>query len=209
MSRSDRIPAMRPPAPRIRTAPIRCVESSFAAADRSAVGSIQIMSPPKVRFLAARIVFTFMAASLAHDLFSGRHARAIFPAYGITGAGRYQRSRRCCSSVKTQLREARLAVRNWLMRHCSRIFELRKMWFRIKPREQEQAGQEAANVRLPGNRLLIAEDRDRADPEQDVDAKPDNQKQQHARIAPNIAKRNRRYHVGALLMASHQPQGTT
>jgi hypothetical protein len=50
-------------------APMRCAESDFAAAAKSAVGSMEIMSPPKLRFLAASIALTFMAASLTHDLF--------------------------------------------------------------------------------------------------------------------------------------------
>ncbi len=65
MSRSDNIPARRPPAPRIRTAPIRLRESNCAAAARSAVGSMQTISPPKLSFLAAKIFLTFMAASLS------------------------------------------------------------------------------------------------------------------------------------------------
>jgi hypothetical protein len=77
MSRSDNMPARRSPAPRITTAPMRHAESNFAAAARSAVGSIETMSPPKFRCLAARIVFTFMAASLCmQDRFSKRdHAQ--------------------------------------------------------------------------------------------------------------------------------------
>jgi hypothetical protein len=48
---------------------MRCAESDFAAAARLAVGSMETMSPPKLRFLAARIALTFMAASLAHEYF--------------------------------------------------------------------------------------------------------------------------------------------
>src|SRR5262249_5291076 len=66
------MPAKRPPAPRMTTAPMRCAESNFAATARLAVGSIETMSPPKFRRLAARIVLTFMAASLRQDRRSKR-----------------------------------------------------------------------------------------------------------------------------------------
>jgi len=43
------------------------------------------MSPPKFRFLAARIVFTFMAASLTHDRLSKRdHMRKTPDLTGTT-----------------------------------------------------------------------------------------------------------------------------
>src|SRR4029077_13431188 len=70
------MPARRPPGPRIKMAPMRCVERDFAAAARLAVGSMETMSPPKLRFLAARIDLTFMAASLARMIiFWIAHAR--------------------------------------------------------------------------------------------------------------------------------------
>src|SRR6516162_2307260 len=71
-----RMPTRRPPASRTTSAPMRCVESNFAAAARSAVGSMQMMLSP----LAARMVFKLMPGSVKDDfvpiLWSG--ARCVY-----------------------------------------------------------------------------------------------------------------------------------
>lgn len=56
---------------------------------------------------------------------------------------------------------------------------------RIEQAEQEQAGGKAADMRLPGDRLLLAGERDRAEPEQQIHAKPHSEKCQHARVLKN------------------------
>src|SRR5262249_31465178 len=60
MSRSDRMPARRPPTPRTTSAPIRCFVSNLAAAAKSAVKSMLPTPPP----FAARMVFTLMPGSV-------------------------------------------------------------------------------------------------------------------------------------------------
>src|SRR4029453_15532461 len=61
MSRSDKMPARRPPTPRTTSAPIRCLVSSLAAAARSAVKSMLTTSLP----FAARMVFKLMLGSVS------------------------------------------------------------------------------------------------------------------------------------------------
>jgi GAF domain-containing protein len=77
MSRSDRMPTRRPPPSSTTSTPMRCVESDFAAAARSAVGSMQITSLP----LASRIVFKLMPGSVTddrqHGQCAGKAARLI------------------------------------------------------------------------------------------------------------------------------------
>src|SRR5262249_54022132 len=95
------MPARRPPGPRIRTAPMRCADSDFAAAARLAVGSMETMSPPKLRFLAARIDLTFMAASLARMIIFWTLMREnTRPGQRASMPGYIQRSCREGSSVK-------------------------------------------------------------------------------------------------------------
>ena len=54
-------------------------------------------------------------------------------------------------------------------------------------------------MRLPGNRLVAAGNRKRAEPEQQVDAEPGREEKQHAGIAQHTAQRNRRNAVGAFI----------
>jgi hypothetical protein len=48
------------------------------------------------------------------------------------------------------------------MPRCSRIIELRKIVFRVEPGKQQQPGEEAADMRLPGDRLIAACNRKRS-----------------------------------------------
>src|SRR5262249_41929020 len=176
-------PARQSPAPRITTAPIRCAASNFAAAAKSAVGSMLTMSPPKLRFLAARIALTFMAASLAHDFFRKHHARktrtgsqpGLWPDIMNDRADGVVPSR---WSYKREL----VCVASWLMPHCSRILELRKMRRRIEPGKQQQPRKEAADMRLPRYGMLAAGNRQRPQSEQNIDTEPHRQEKQHTRI---------------------------
>src|SRR4029079_11752793 len=157
MSRSDNMPARRPPAPRITTAPMRRAESNFAAAARSAVGSIETMSPPKFRCLAARIVFTFMAASYARSLFETRSCAKCPVSQGhAVSLGHEQRSRRAIGSVNTQFREVSYAPGNWLMRRWCSVIKLGQIRAPVEPGEQEQPGKKSPDMRLPGDWLLTA-----------------------------------------------------
>ena len=53
---------------------------------------------------------------------------------------------------------------------------------RIEQRKQHQAGEKSADMRLPGDAGAVGADRNRSDAEDDVDAEPDRQKPQHARL---------------------------
>ena len=157
MSRSDNMPATRPPAPRITTAPMRRAESNFAAAARSAVGSIEMISPPKFRCLAARTVFTFMAASLWHDRFKNQsYAKCQISQGQPMSLGHEQRSCRAAGSVNTQFRDVSYAPNNWLMWRCSSVLKLGQIGAAIEPRKQQQASKKSSDMRLPGHRLLAA-----------------------------------------------------
>lgn len=50
--------------------------------------------------------------------------------------GHEQRSCLAAGSVNTQFREVSPALRNWLMRRCSRVLKLRQIRPAIEPREQ-------------------------------------------------------------------------
>ena len=67
---------------------------------------------------------------------------------------------------------------------------------RIEQREQQQPGEEAADMRLPGDRHTFGPDADGADAEHNVDAEPDRQKSQHARIAERTPQRLCRDKIG-------------
>ena len=58
---------------------------------------------------------------------------------------------------------------------------------RIEQRKQQQAGEKSADMRLPGDARAVGADRDRSDAEDDVDAEPDREKTEHARIAQRSA----------------------
>src|SRR3984957_6499141 len=64
---------------------------------------------------------------------------------------------------------------------------------RIEPRKQDQAGEESADMRLPGDTGAVGANRDRTDAEDDVDAEPDREKRQPARIARGARERKRRH----------------
>ena len=104
------------------------------------------------------------------------------------------------------MREDRAALHNYLMPRCSRIIELRKIVFRVEPGKQQQPREEAADVCLPGNRLVAASNRKRAEPEQQVDAKSGGEEKQHAGIAQHTAQWNRRNAVGAVIGTPQQSE---
>src|SRR6266446_6112638 len=54
---------------------------------------------------------------------------------------------------------------------------------RIEQRKQQEASDETADMRLPGNAGAIGADRNRSDAEDDVDAEPDCEKSQYTRVA--------------------------
>ena len=54
------------------------------------------------------------------------------------------------------------------------------MLHRIEPGKQQQAGEKSADMRLPRHRLIVTADRQRDEPEHDVHAEPDDEKQKHA-----------------------------
>src|SRR4051812_26683274 len=63
---------------------------------------------------------------------------------------------------------------------------------RIEQREQQQAGGEAADMRLPGDAGTVGADRNRTDAEDDVDAEPDRKEADDAAIAQRLQQRQRR-----------------
>src|SRR5258708_17653743 len=63
--------------------------------------------------------------------------------------------------------------------------------YRIEQREQHQAGEKSADMRLPGDAGALRTDRNRTDPEDDVDAEPDRKKSKHARVAQRLGQGQR------------------
>ena len=67
----------------------------------------------------------------------------------------------------------------------------RRTRHRIEQRKQHQAGEKSADMRLPGDAGAFGADRNRPEAEDDVDAEPDGQKSEHARVAQCPGKRQR------------------
>src|SRR6516165_5126359 len=65
---------------------------------------------------------------------------------------------------------------------------------RIEQRKQQQTREKSANMRLPGDAGAISADRDRSEPEDDVDTEPDSEKTEHASV-PQSARERQRGHL--------------
>ena len=174
MSRSDNMPARRPPAPQITTAPMRCADSKAAAAARSAVGSMDTRSPPKLLFLAAKIVLTFMAASLrmipkSVKRFSGKIMRQVkcTRRSGTDPRIRAIDNDPAAAPVPSMNIRVRLITPHcmWLMPRCIKFVDWLEFGLGIEPGKQQQPGQKAADMGLPGNHLAFADQRHGAKPE--------------------------------------------
>ena len=63
---------------------------------------------------------------------------------------------------------------------------------RIEQSEQQKARDKSADMRLPGDRLFGARDRERAEAEQKIQPEPDNQKNKDAPVAQRFTQRQRR-----------------
>src|SRR3984957_9641476 len=79
---------------------------------------------------------------------------------------------------------------------------------RIEQREQQQAGEKAADMRLPGDAGAVRADGDRSDAEDDVDAEPDAKKTQHPSVAQRARQWQRRHLCGSLRIAATKRQKT-
>src|SRR5258705_5868022 len=72
---------------------------------------------------------------------------------------------------------------------------------RIEQREQDEAGEKAADMRLPRDRLFDAGDRERAQTEQDIDAEPGRQKRDDTHVAQRRRQRRGRAPIGRFIAA--------
>ena len=179
MSRSDNMPARRPPAPRITTAPMRCVDKSFAAAASVAVGSMLMMSPP---FLGGQDCLDVHGSLLVPE-------GAQDPRLRVSG----ERSCRLPGSVKAA--ECAAAFQCGIAPNLAASFSER----RIEPGKQEQAGEEPADMRLPGHRLArSAAAKVKPAPNRILMPNQTIKKTEHARIGEHEEKRNRRHAIGIL-----------
>src|ERR1051325_6261624 len=72
---------------------------------------------------------------------------------------------------------------------------------RIEQWKRQQPGEKSADMRLPGDLLLAAVERERAHTEQDIESEPHRQERQHPRIAQHSAQRQSWYAVGLRVVA--------
>ncbi len=190
MSRSDRMPASRPPAPRITTAPIGACDSSFAAAckirrgfdadDIAALGSQNVLdlhgSLPVQRG-SPEVTNRFAARAPLSAGYRAEDAPAT-PGRRNDPAGHAVPSNQSCAAAQQRLRLHRAAESS----NCG----------------ISGAGSNQANSRSPARKPPICacqatvsppvSDGKRADAEHDVDAEPDGEKQQHARVAQHAGQ---------------------
>src|SRR5581483_7596585 len=89
----------------------------------------------------------------------------------------------------------------WLMVRCGSVVELSKIRRRIEPGKQQQPGEKAADMRLPGDDFIGARQRRRPQAEEEIQAKPDCQKGDHRRLAQRARERQRRHMVGGVAAA--------
>src|SRR4030081_3735614 len=78
----------------------------------------------------------------------------------------------------------------------------------IEQRKQQQSGEKAADMRLPGDAGTIRADGDRSDAKDDVDAEPYAEKTQHPSVAQRMGQRQRRHLCGSLRIAAAERQKT-
>src|ERR1051326_1911414 len=162
VSRSEMMPLMRRSAPRMSAAPMRLSASSLAASASVAPGSMVTTSRP----LSARMVLTIMVASRSLRLISGVESRRkVLSTMRLVGTKFHdripailQRSIEAVAAIqkivaKRSRSSARLAV-ELRLRHC-----------RIERGKQQEAGDEAADMRLPGDLLPLLAERERAEAE--------------------------------------------
>lgn len=91
------------------------------------------------------------------------------------------------------------------MLRCVAMFRARD-W--IEPVEQQQAGEEPADMRLPRDWLIIADDLQLTRAKNQINAHPYDQKDNNARIAQHAGQWNRRHAISFIVVAAPKTERT-
>src|SRR5262249_46447767 len=232
ISRSDRMPTIRRSGPSTSSAPILCSASVRTAVSSVAVGSIDTTWPPLaerifltcmgrlprpawLRPAECRVENARLPSSYVASAAPSGHGRthAAMPCEHPAGRSSRHRPRSAaltCARLSVGTPYAARSMR--VGQACSADGRGRPWPFavvdcgrdRIEYGKPQKTGQEAADMRLPCDCLLDAEHPHREHfPEQNIDAEPDQQECDHARIAKTYQERRCRHPAGLGAVAPH------